>query len=457
MTSLQKYLLITGTIANRALASVVKTINCDLFCEVKSLRCSVAALMTTDFIARKLEEYASLSGAETIIIPGLCQGSLESIKQRTGCQVLRGPKDLKDLPAFLTGGIYLEESLPDISEGSAASPMQILAEIVDAPRLSLAEIIAKAHYYQQSGADIIDLGGDVHGPFPGLREVIRSLKAEGFKVSIDSHQREDILTANQEGVDLVLSLNSQNIDLGQILDCPAVLIPDDGEDLPSLYRTLELMEKWHKPYILDPILPPLTMGLAEGISRYRTLRRELPGCNLLMGLGNVTELVDADSTGINALMMGIATELNVNYILTTEVSHRARGAVSEASRARHLMYRASIEGRLPKHLDYGLLTIKDPYGNRFNHSELKEMQSVIKDKNFRIFVADKSIYIFNANMFLQGTSAQGLFTQLGICDVNHAFYLGRELSKAELALRLGKKYVQDDPLRWGYINESEVE
>jgi hypothetical protein len=43
-----------------------------------------------------------------------------------------------------------------------------------------------------------------------------------------------------------------------------------------------------------------------------------------------------------------------------------------------------------------------------------------------------------------------LFPRLGVeADGAHAFYLGYELAKAEIALRLGKRYVQDEPLRWG--------
>jgi dihydropteroate synthase-like protein len=449
----QKYLLITGTIAYRALVKLFEKTNPEILLEVKALKCTVAALMTTDFIARKLGEELPLSGEEIIVIPGLCQGSLDPIVQATGCQVWRGPTDLKDLPPFLKGEQYPNRSTPEPEQDQLTSPIRILAEIVNAPRMSLAQIVERAYYYRESGAEIIDIGGDVDQPFPHLREVIRTLKAEGFKVSIDSLQEEDILAANQVGVDLVLSLNSNNLELAKILECPVVLIPDDGEDLTSLYRNLETLAKWNAPCILDPILPPLTMGLVEGISRYRKVRQDFPECPLLMGLGNVTELLDADSTGINALMVGMATELNVNYLLTTEVSHRARGAVRETSLARQLMYRALLEGRIPKHLDYGLLTIKDPFGNSFEAAELREMQAEIKDKNYRIFVDDCIIYIFNAFIFLQGTSAQELFSRLSIQDPKHAFYLGQELGKAELALSLGKKYVQDDPLRWGYINE----
>ena len=90
---MEKYLLITGTIAYRALVKLFEKTNLEMLFEVKALRCTVAALMTTDFIARKLGEEVPLCGKQIIIIPGLCQGSLEPIVQATGCQVRRGPAD----------------------------------------------------------------------------------------------------------------------------------------------------------------------------------------------------------------------------------------------------------------------------------------------------------------------------------------------------------------------------
>lgn len=443
---MEKYLLITGQIAQRALSKVTKNLkNMDI--EIKSLGCTVAALMTTEYIANELAT-EGMSWKRIIVIPGLCQGSLQPIIEATGCKALRGPKDLFDLPTFFQSGHNEKQKKFEQSE---RSPIKILAEIVNAPCLTEKDIMAKACYYRDSGADIIDLGGDVSHPFPRLRQVIKLLKSEGFKVSVDSHQKEDILAANEAGADLILSFTSKNVEIAKDLNCQVVVIPDDGESLESLYRNIDKLEQWNIPYLVDPILPPLTMGLAEGIGRYLRVRKEFPKCELLMGLGNVTELTDADSTGINALMIGVAGELKINYILTTEVSHRARGAVREVSLARQLIHQAIVEGRVPKHLDDSLLTAKDPSGNSYRKAELWEMHKVIRDRNYRIFVDDQ-IYIFNNLSFWEGTTAQDVFSKLTIQDSVHAFYLGAELGKAELALQLGKKYVQDSPLRWGYLN-----
>lgn len=445
---MEKYLLITGIIARGALAKVAgKITEKDL--TIKSLPCTVAALMSTDFIARELGKEGMCTGEETVVIPGLCTGPLEPIAAATGCKAVKGPKDLTDLPAFFQAG---PKSSPE-SFCQTPSPIQILAEIVDAPRMSLEQILNKAFYYRESGADIIDLGGDIRQPFPDLGQIIKALKREGFKVSIDSHQEEDILAAGQAGADLVLSLTSRNIHLAPALSCPAVVIPDDGTDLDSLYRNMEKLEQWKIPYLADPILPPPTLGLAEGIGRFIKVRQDYPDCQMLMGLGNVTELMDADSVGVNALLVGMAGELGINYLLTTEVAWRARGSVKEISLARSLIHRAILEERVPKHMDDSLLTIKDDKGNSFAPSDLWEMHRVIKDKNYRIFVADQ-IYIFNAHCFLEGASAEELYARLDVRDPKHAFYLGRELGKAELALRLGKKYVQDDDLNWGYFTRT---
>lgn len=442
-----KYLLLTGQIAKGALARVIEKISHIEDLGIKSLGCTVAALMSTEFIARELAREDWSDEDTIIVIPGLCQGSLQPIMEITGCKVLRGPKDLTDLPTFFQSG----EKEEQVAIDNSCSPIQILAEIVNATQMSPQEILKKAFYYRESGADIIDLGGDVNQPFPRLKQIIKMLKNEGFKVSVDSHQQEDILAANQAGVDLILSFTSQNLEIARGLDCHVVVIPDDGENMASLYKNIDKLESWNIPYLVDPILPPLTMGLAAGIGRYIKVRNDFRDCELLMGLGNVTELLDADSTGINALMVGIAGELKINYILTTEVSHRAQGAVQEVSLARHLIHQALMEERVPKHLDYSLLTIKDPSGNSFRKDDLWEMHGAIRDKNYRIFVYDQ-IYVFNAHCFWQGTSAQEIYSLLEIKDSDHGFYLGQELGKAEIALQLGKKYVQDSPLRWGYFN-----
>lgn len=436
-----KYLFVTGKLALRALEKILSTLNVDGGYRVESLGISVAALMTTDFIARHLADVRE----DVVVIPGLCNGAVDTIEQSCKCRVLRGPDDLKDLPQ-LWG---MDRAAPV----SSAPKLKLLAEIVNAPRMTVPEILKRAAYYRENGADIVDIGTDVYGEFNHLAETVSALKAEGYIVSIDSLKPENIFRAVNAGADMVLSINSSNISIAGNLDCTLVVIPDENGDLQSLCANVEKLLALKKDVVIDPILPPLMFGFAEGIVRYARVREQFPDVPMMMGCGNVTELTDADSTGINAVLLAIATELTIDYVLTTEAGPRTRWAVKEIDIARRLMHEARESGIVPKHLDDSLLTIKDPRLYLYTEAELREMQSLISDRNYRIFTDGQEIYLFNAQIFLHHPKAACLFQQLMNLDPAHAFYLGRELYKAELSLRLNKKYVQDSDLRWGYLSK----
>ena len=157
-----------------------------------------------------------------------------------------------------------------------------------------------------------------------------------------------------------------------------------------------------------------------------------------MGIGNITELTDADTTGMNALLIGFCQELGIRHVLTTEVIPWARGSVREVDVARRLMYAARQRGVLPKHVDDRLLTVKDARPKYYTEAELRELHRAITDPNFRIATTREAICVFNNQLFVSGTDIQALFEQLGVEDPAHAFYLGKELMKARLALLLGK-------------------
>jgi dihydropteroate synthase-like protein len=333
--------------------------------------------------------------------------------------------------------------------------VKILAEIVEAYRMSWDDILAQAEYYRASGADIIDLGCPVQGGFPGVADVVRRLKERGFVVSLDTFDPATTLRADEAGLDLLLSINSRNIDLAPRLHCKVVVIPDFDHGLPSLEQNIARLEEWGVPYVIDPILNPINFGFTESICRFLEARRRHPEAEMLMGLGNLTELTEADSVGINAVMAAVITELEIDYVLTTEVISWARGAVRELDLARKLMYYSHRNHVLPKHIDDRLVTVKDPLDEYeyYAEADLRHMHQQVRDRNFRIFADDRQIYVFNRERFVTGTEPDEVFSRLGVSEESHAFYLGRELERAALAVRLGKKYIQEEPLRWGYLDE----
>jgi hypothetical protein len=154
---------------------------------------------------------------------------------------------------------------------------------------------------------------------------------------------------------------------------------------------------------------------------------------------------------MNALLIGFCQELGIRHVLTTEVIPWARGAVREVDVARRLMYAARRRGVLPKRIDDRLLTVKDGRPMYYTEAELRALHQAITDPSFRIATTRDAIYVFNDRLFVSGTDIQALFEQLPVEDPGHAFYLGKELMKARLALLLGKTYVQEQPLRWGYL------
>jgi dihydropteroate synthase len=176
---------------------------------------------------------------------------------------------------------------------------------------------------------------------------------------------------------------------------------------------------------------------------------------MLMGIGNLTELTSADSTGVNALLIAVCQELGIRAVLTTEVIPWARGAVREVDVARRLMHYAVTQRTIPKGVDDRLVTVKDPVMLTYTEAELRELQASLTDPNFRIFADAEAITVFNSERFVRGTDIQEIFAQLGVDEPTHAFYLGKELARARLAVTLGKTYRQEGALAWGYLTPAD--
>jgi dihydropteroate synthase-like protein len=283
---------------------------------------------------------------------------------------------------------------------------------------------------------------------------VRELRGAGLRVSIDSFDAGEIRTAVEAGAEMVLSLNRSNLAVGRELrgtGTTAVVIPDLGEGLDTLGPSIEALEGWGVPYLLDPIIEPIGFGFMASLERYAEVRRRYPEAGQLMGIGNITELTSADTTGVHALLIAICEELGVRAVLTTEVIPWARGAVREIDVARRLMHHAVAHRTIPKGVDDRLLTVKDPAILEYDEGELRRLHEAVTDPNFRIFADHSTITVFNDSIFVRGDDIQQIFAQLGVDEATHAFYLGRELMKAKLAITLGKTYRQEGALAWGYL------
>jgi dihydropteroate synthase len=169
-----------------------------------------------------------------------------------------------------------------------------------------------------------------------------------------------------------------------------------------------------------------------------------------MGVGNLTELTEADTAGINATLFGMIVELGITDVLMVQKSPHCRTAIREADRARRIMHAAKTLGRLPVGVDRGLSCLRDRKPHSTTPDEIVETAGAIRDANFRIEVAEDGIHVYNRDGHHVARDAFDLYPKLGVAaDGAHAFYLGAELMKAQTAFELGKRYVQDEPLDWG--------
>jgi dihydropteroate synthase-like protein len=248
----------------------------------------------------------------------------------------------------------------------------------------------------------------------------------------------------------MLSLTNKSIWIADEVDATPILIPETHGDLSSLEQAISVLQAKNKPFIVDPILAPIHFGFTESIVRNYNFRQQHPDVEMMMGVGNITELTHADTSGMNTLLLGMCSELNINHILATEVSQHARRAISEADHARRIMFAAAQNNTLPKHIDSSLMTVHDPSPFPYQLDEIKEFAAEIRDPSYRIQSSPDGIHIYNRDGLHTATDPFELFPKLQVeADGGHAFYLGVELARAEIAWQLGKRFNQDQPLRWG--------
>ncbi len=444
---------VTGRLAERALRRQLNSLATEVGFgfTVDVLPISVAALMSAQWVLRHIRLPPETT---RVLLPGYCQGDVQQMEQQLGVPVVRGPRDLRRLPAF-----FGQLDAPPVDFGNYS--IEILAEINHAPRLSRQQVLDQAHLLREDGADIIDVGCEPGDPWSGVSDCVKSLRDEGMRVSIDSLNPAEIAPAVAAGAELVLSVNATNRIAALDWGVEVVAIPDDPTCLNGLYATVEFLADSGLPLRVDPILEPIGLGFARSLGRYLTVRQRYPDAEMMLGVGNLTEMTDADSAAINVLLLGFCQELRIESVLTTQVINWARTSVRECDLARRLVHYAVQHGVPPKHLENRLLLLRDEQLSVFGEQELQAFASQIKDRNYRLFAEDGTLHLIGGGHHLTDTDPFRLMDQLQRqspknLDASHAFYLGYEMAKAVTALTLGKEYRQDEALDWGFLTVEEV-
>ncbi|MGF6803875.1 hypothetical protein OKW48_007371 [Paraburkholderia youngii] len=224
-------LFLTGRLAEPSLRRVLDGMAPAPFSwEVREIGLQVAALMTADMIQRRVPTPLA---AQRVIVPGRCRGDLDTLSAHYGVPFERGPEEVKDLPQF-----FGHKAKPfDLSRYDT----EIFAEIVDAPRLDLDGIAARAREYAAQGADVIDIGCLPDTPFPHLEDAVRRLKAEGYRVSVDSMRNDELLRGGRAGADYLMSLNVDTLWIADEVPSTPILVAREPADPASLDAAIDAL------------------------------------------------------------------------------------------------------------------------------------------------------------------------------------------------------------------------
>lgn len=475
-----RILLVTGKLAEEMVRK--KSKGCDVH---------VADVDVAAFITHRDLEGIDLSKYDLVLVPGLARGKWEEVERKKGVKVRLGPVHAFDIPRVVNSAerIELSHHIPadrlveiekereimklieqeesgvfDINgiQIGGNSRMKVVAEVVDATELGRDELAEKIQYYTECGADIIDLGIPLSFSTDDVRRAVKVARDMCRALSIDTFSKKAIEIAMNGGVDMIMSVSLQNLDVAELIDHQAVVAVE--RDVERLKHLVEFLKTKTEKVIADPVLD--IDGLVSSFRRYQSYRTIDPVTPTLFGAGNVTELFDADSTGINALLAYIGMEAGVSILFTTEASVKTRGSVMELSRASYMAKGAEIRQSPPKDLGINLIALKE----KFRYPEpAKPEEYVQAEKNrrferdpmgdFRIWISEGKIFCHHEKAVIAGIDAKSILDTILRLNLvsrpDHAGYLGREIKKAEIALKLDKNYMQDQPLRFGIYGEIE--
>ena len=515
-----KVLLITGALAEDIVKRYAKESSIET--ETLSLKIAVAAFLTPQTIADALKT-KKLIDFNMILVPGLARGDTSLISKATGVPAFKGPRYAADLPTVLdslcevqlsttvSADDLLREKLQqqaiqeiekteknreellkkpssmligDLAVGKDF-PMRVLAEIVDAPSMDKESIQRTAKRFVEVGAHIIDVGmvAGESQPEKAQRIVEWVKQVVDVPVSIDTLDPAEIKAAVQAGAELVLSGDAGNIEeiAPFVTKVALVVIPTNQRQgyFPKKVQDRvkyleEIIQKAKKlgvtRCLADLILEP--SDILESFIAFNLFAARNPAVPLFVGVSNVTELMDADSVGVNALLARLSQEVDASILLATEKSDKTKGTVAEEVAAAKMMFLAKKRGSVPKDLGIHLLILKDkrnreePYdkklevGGKVIAAERLEptvldaggMFKIALDRSEGMLVAVHftSIEMNKPINVIKGKTAETVYAKivtLGlVTQLDHAAYLGSELAKAEIALRTGKEYIQDSSL-----------
>src|SRR5690606_14856094 len=147
-------------------------------------------------------------------------------------------------------------------------------------------------------------------------------------------------------------------------------------------------------FMVDPVLDPIHFGFAASLHRYYETRQRWPDVEILMGTGNLTELTDADRSGITATMLGFCSELAIRDVLVDHVSPHSGRPLEERDLAGRMLFAARRDAALPRRYHAGLVQVHERRPFPSSAEDIAELANEVRDRIFRIMTSPEAAHIF---------------------------------------------------------------
>ncbi len=470
---------------------------------------TVASSFTVE-ILRKQVPVDLARNYDVIIVPGLTRGDLSEWSRVIGVPIYKGTIHAVDIPLVieaLANNVELSGKVPadyilyeriramlrnillkerakntvvinynGIEIADRSPPIRLVAEIP--PRVSVDEAVEMAKRFQEEGADIIVVGSDGKNIGGTIDKIVKISKTINKPLGIDTNNPKEIIKALDKGVSIVFSLNQELILKLEDYSRKAIftLIPDRGYENPwniservnSVLKNIDIaLKRGYDKIIVDPVLGPLPLGFTPSIIALYEIKKRKPKIPIVFSASNVIDSIEADTHGILAMLAGMAFEMGASILHVVEDAPYEYGSVAEARVALAMAEIAYARKTQERDIGINMLVLKDNRIIRQEPIKAKQVVSVVEriepslDRAgyFRIQVSKKrdaievGFYKYGrddeAEIKIVGRHAlsigRRILEEVKVSD-QHILYLGYELSKAEIALKLHKNYIQDEEL-----------
>lgn len=449
--------------------------------EVVPLPVPAIGILNADIVARiALRLSERLQGYDVILVPGTVEGDVSSLSSLTGSRVYKASRDPGLLPRiidYIAGGGTLDtvkpaEDLlsldePGLEPGEVAyeveglkvpvrgPPLLIMAEV--APGISGPDTEAAAKRMEREGAHLLVVGAtwDMEGY---RRRVSSIVDSSSIPVLAEAPSPTMARVAVESGA-VGVSVSAVGVEeyIGILPKDRLVVVGE--RDLSLLERAVRVLQKaGYEKIAADPVVGLPLIDYSSTPERYR--RAVDLGIPLVFSAANAASALDADTHGVYALLASMAVELSASFFLVVEDTYKTIHSVAEAREALRLAYRAWSRRIQPHGLGSRLLVVKQlepppkPTMPAEDYRMVEEwVEPVMEEGYFRIEVDHRRGLILveysrgGIRRRYAGRRARSLARVISReleISREHAAYLGEELAKAELALRTGRTYIQDE-------------